>query len=53
MTKTHSNDLDLIAQLLSGKEKDLEMTAKIGQSLLQRNKQLMLKIETIEERREL
>lgn len=49
LTKTHSNDLELIANLLSDKEKDLEMTARIGQSLLQRNKQLMMKIEAMED----
>jgi len=49
MTKTHSDDLDLISQLLNDKEKDLEMAAKIGQSLLQRNKQLLMKIEKMED----
>ncbi|XP_031552067.1 uncharacterized protein LOC116289319 [Actinia tenebrosa] len=47
MTKTH-NDLDAILQLLQEKEKDLELAAKIGQSLLERNKSLMHKTETME-----
>lgn len=49
MTKFHSNDLDLISQVLNDKEKDLELAAKIGQSLLQRNKSLMVKIEKMED----
>uniref|UniRef100_T2M3I9 Trafficking kinesin-binding protein 1 n=1 Tax=Hydra vulgaris TaxID=6087 RepID=T2M3I9_HYDVU len=49
MTKTHCNDLEMISSLLNDREKDLELAAKIGQSLLQRNKKLMTKIEKIEE----
>ncbi|KXJ05365.1 Trafficking kinesin-binding protein 1, partial [Exaiptasia diaphana] len=47
MTKTH-NDLDAILQLLQEKEKDLELAARIGQSLLERNKNLMHKTEVME-----
>ncbi|XP_032241376.1 uncharacterized protein LOC5515718 isoform X1 [Nematostella vectensis] len=48
MTKTH-NDLDAILQLLQEKEKDLELAASIGQSLLERNKNLMQKTEAMEQ----
>ncbi|XP_078345699.1 uncharacterized protein LOC144631169 isoform X2 [Oculina patagonica] len=47
MTKTH-NDLDAILQLLQEKEKDLELAARIGQSLLERNKQLLAKTQAFE-----
>lgn len=47
MTKTH-NDLDAILQLLQEKEKDLELAARIGQSLLERNKQLLVKTQAFE-----
>lgn len=47
MTKTH-HDLDAILQLLQEKEKDLELAARIGQSLLERNKQLLAKTQAFE-----
>lgn len=47
MTKTH-NDLDAILQLLQEKEKDLELAARIGQSLLERNKHLLAKTQAFE-----
>ncbi|XP_072180845.1 trafficking kinesin-binding protein 1-like, partial [Diadema setosum] len=48
MTRTY-NDIDAVTKLLEEKEKDLELAAKIGQSLLQQNKQLEARIELIEE----
>ncbi|XP_069943670.1 trafficking kinesin-binding protein 1-like isoform X4 [Cherax quadricarinatus] len=39
MTKTY-NDIDAVTRLLQEKEKDLELAAKIGQQLLERNKTL-------------
>ncbi|KAK3856466.1 hypothetical protein Pcinc_037216 [Petrolisthes cinctipes] len=39
MTKTY-NDIDAVTRLLQEKEKDLELAAKIGQQLLNRNKGL-------------
>ncbi|XP_042205710.1 trafficking kinesin-binding protein 1-like isoform X2 [Homarus americanus] len=39
MTKTY-NDIDAVTRLLQEKEKDLELAAKIGQQLLNRNKVL-------------
>ncbi|XP_063593517.1 trafficking kinesin-binding protein milt-like isoform X1 [Penaeus indicus] len=39
MTKTY-NDIDAVTRLLQEKEKDLELAAKIGQQLLNRNKAL-------------
>lgn len=39
MTKAY-NDIDAVTQLLEEKEKDLELAAKIGQQLLERNKQV-------------
>lgn len=47
MSKTY-NDLDAILQLLQEKEKDLELAARIGQSLLERNKQLLAKTQAFE-----
>eukprot|EP00795_Rhopilema_esculentum_P013198 gene13198-4007_t len=49
LTKTHHDDLDVISELLQEKEKDLELAARIGQSLLHRNKNLLLKIEAMED----
>eukprot|EP00057_Strongylocentrotus_purpuratus_P029495 XP_011683969.1 PREDICTED: trafficking kinesin-binding protein 1 [Strongylocentrotus purpuratus] len=49
MTKTY-NDIDAVTKLLEEKEKDLELAAKIGQSLLQQNKQLEGRIELTEEK---
>ncbi|XP_033629038.1 trafficking kinesin-binding protein 1-like isoform X2 [Asterias rubens] len=48
MTKTY-NDIDAVTRLLEEKEKDLELAAKIGQSLLEQNKQLEKRIDGIEE----
>ncbi|XP_038071992.1 trafficking kinesin-binding protein 1-like isoform X2 [Patiria miniata] len=48
MTKTY-NDIDAVTRLLEEKEKDLELAAKIGQSLLEQNKQLEKRIDAIEE----
>ena len=39
MTKAY-NDIDAVTRLLEEKEKDLELAAKIGQQLLERNKQV-------------
>ncbi|XP_028403053.1 trafficking kinesin-binding protein 2-like isoform X2 [Dendronephthya gigantea] len=47
MTKTHQ-DLEAVLQLLQEKEKDLELAANIGQSLLERNKNLYKKTEALE-----
>lgn len=49
MTKTY-NDIEAVTKLLEEKEKDLELAAKIGQSLLQQNKQLEGRIELTEEK---
>ncbi|XP_077997212.1 trafficking kinesin-binding protein 1-like isoform X2 [Glandiceps talaboti] len=48
MTKTY-HDIDAVTRLLEEKEKDLELAAKIGQTLLQRNKNLEQKNEQLEE----
>ncbi|XP_006824140.1 trafficking kinesin-binding protein 1-like [Saccoglossus kowalevskii] len=48
MTKTY-NDIDAVTRLLEEKEKDLELAAKIGQTLLQQNKNLELKNDQLEE----
>ncbi|XP_070570836.1 trafficking kinesin-binding protein 1-like isoform X5 [Ptychodera flava] len=48
MTKTY-HDIDAVTRLLEEKEKDLELAAKIGQTLLQRNKTLELQNEQLEE----
>jgi trafficking kinesin-binding protein 1 len=37
MTKTY-HDVEAVTRLLEEKEKDLELAAKIGQELLERNK---------------
>ncbi|CAD5122703.1 DgyrCDS11111 [Dimorphilus gyrociliatus] len=47
MTKTY-NDIDAVTHLLEEKEKDLELAARIGQSLLERNKQLESLSENLE-----
>lgn len=48
MTKTY-NDIGAVTKLLEEKEKDLELAAKIGQTLLEQNKKLDDRIETLEE----
>lgn len=48
MTKTY-NDIDAVTKLLAEKEKDLELAAKIGQTLLEQNKKLSDRIDTLEE----
>ncbi|XP_071546512.1 trafficking kinesin-binding protein 1 isoform X2 [Panulirus ornatus] len=47
MTKTY-NDIDAVTRLLQEKEKDLELAAKIGQQLLNRNKALEERNATLE-----
>ncbi|XP_013773506.1 trafficking kinesin-binding protein 1-like isoform X2 [Limulus polyphemus] len=48
MTKTY-NDIEAVRALLEEKEKDLELAARIGQSLLEENKQLTQKNEILEQ----
>ncbi|XP_022253659.1 trafficking kinesin-binding protein 1-like isoform X1 [Limulus polyphemus] len=48
MTKTY-NDIDAVRALLEEKERDLELAAHIGQSLLDQNKQLIRKNECLEQ----
>ncbi|KAL6476273.1 hypothetical protein MHYP_G00147720 [Metynnis hypsauchen] len=48
MTKTY-NDIDAITRLLEEKERDLELAARIGQSLLKRNRALCEQNEYLEE----
>ncbi|XP_014664202.1 PREDICTED: trafficking kinesin-binding protein 1-like [Priapulus caudatus] len=48
MTKTY-DDINAVTHLLAEKEKDLELAAKIGQSLLERNRHLQQKHEQSEE----
>ncbi|KAM6909705.1 trafficking kinesin-binding protein 1 [Xenentodon cancila] len=48
MTKTYS-DIDAVTRLLEEKERDLELAARIGQSLLKKNKALSDKNERLEE----
>ncbi|XP_051871403.1 trafficking kinesin-binding protein 1 isoform X2 [Pristis pectinata] len=48
MTKTY-NDIDAVTRLLEEKERDLELAARIGQSLLKKNKTLTEKNEHLEE----
>ncbi|XP_017542557.2 trafficking kinesin-binding protein 1 [Pygocentrus nattereri] len=48
MTKTY-NDIDAITRLLEEKERDLELAARIGQSLLKRNRALSEQNEYLEE----
>jgi hypothetical protein len=47
MTKTY-NDIDAVTRLLEEKEQDLELAARIGQSLLQENKSLKSRNEVLE-----
>ncbi|XP_041533314.1 trafficking kinesin-binding protein 1 isoform X8 [Microtus oregoni] len=48
MTKTYS-DIDAVTRLLEEKERDLELAARIGQSLLKKNKTLTERNELLEE----
>nr|XP_005172143.1 trafficking kinesin-binding protein 2 isoform X2 [Danio rerio] len=48
MTKTY-NDIDVVTHLLSERDRDLELAARIGQSLLQRNHVLQERNESLEE----
>uniref|UniRef100_A0AAV2MBM3 Trafficking kinesin-binding protein 1 n=1 Tax=Knipowitschia caucasica TaxID=637954 RepID=A0AAV2MBM3_KNICA len=48
MTKTYS-DIDAVTRLLEEKERDLELAARIGQSLLKKNKALSERNELLEE----
>uniref|UniRef100_A0A7N6BZM7 Trafficking protein, kinesin binding 1a n=1 Tax=Anabas testudineus TaxID=64144 RepID=A0A7N6BZM7_ANATE len=48
MTKTYS-DIDAVTRLLEEKERDLELAARIGQSLLKKNKTLSERNELLEE----
>ncbi|KAE8282212.1 Trafficking kinesin-binding protein 1 [Larimichthys crocea] len=49
MTKTY-NDIDAVTRLLEEKERDLELAAKIGQSLLKKNRTLTEQNDYLEER---
>ncbi|XP_039973005.1 trafficking kinesin-binding protein 1-like isoform X2 [Xiphias gladius] len=48
MTKTYS-DIDAVTRLLEEKERDLELAARIGQSLLKKNKALSERNELLED----
>ncbi|XP_072303768.1 trafficking kinesin-binding protein 1-like isoform X2 [Eucyclogobius newberryi] len=48
MTKTY-NDIDAVTRLLEEKERDLELAAKIGQSLLKKNRALTEQNDYLEE----
>ncbi|XP_038178332.1 trafficking kinesin-binding protein 1 isoform X3 [Arvicola amphibius] len=48
MTRTY-NDIDAVTRLLEEKERDLELAARIGQSLLKKNKTLTERNELLEE----
>nr|XP_048685901.1 huntingtin-associated protein 1 isoform X1 [Caretta caretta] len=52
ITKTY-HDLDAVTNLLEEKERDLELAARIGQSLLKQNRSLMERNELLEEQLEL
>ncbi|GFS59114.1 trafficking kinesin-binding protein 1 [Trichonephila inaurata madagascariensis] len=47
MTKTY-NDIDAVTRLLEEKERDLELAARIGQSLLDQNKDLRVRNDQLE-----
>uniref|UniRef100_A0A8C3ANZ5 Trafficking kinesin protein 1 n=1 Tax=Cyclopterus lumpus TaxID=8103 RepID=A0A8C3ANZ5_CYCLU len=49
MTKTY-NDIDAVTRLLEEKERDLELAARIGQSLLKKNRRLTEQNDYLEER---
>ncbi|GIX97439.1 trafficking kinesin-binding protein 1 [Caerostris darwini] len=48
MTKTY-NDIDAVTRLLEEKERDLELAARIGQSLLDQNKDLRVRNDQLEQ----
>ncbi|KAK3577177.1 hypothetical protein CHS0354_037516 [Potamilus streckersoni] len=48
MTKTY-NDIEAVTRLLEEKERDLELAARIGQTLLDKNRELEIKCEALEE----
>eukprot|EP00062_Callorhinchus_milii_P006495 gi/632947087/ref/XP_007888881.1/ PREDICTED: trafficking kinesin-binding protein 2 isoform X2 [Callorhinchus milii] len=48
MTRTY-NDIDMVTHLLAERDRDLELAARIGQSLLQRNRVLTERSELLEE----
>ncbi|KAJ8254994.1 hypothetical protein GJAV_G00199710 [Gymnothorax javanicus] len=48
MTKAY-NDIDVVTHLLAERDRDLELAARIGQSLLQRNHLLQERNESVEE----
>ncbi|BFZ15608.1 hypothetical protein BsWGS_18646 [Bradybaena similaris] len=48
MTKTTS-DIEAVTHLLEEKERDLELAARIGQTLLSKNKELSSRVEALEE----
>ncbi|XP_035226821.1 trafficking kinesin-binding protein 1-like isoform X2 [Stegodyphus dumicola] len=48
MTKTY-NDIDAVTRLLEEKERDLELAARIGQSLLDQNKDLRIRNDQLEQ----
>uniref|UniRef100_A0A8B9KVU5 Trafficking protein, kinesin binding 2 n=1 Tax=Astyanax mexicanus TaxID=7994 RepID=A0A8B9KVU5_ASTMX len=48
MTKTY-NDIEVVTHLLAERDRDLELAARIGQSLLQRNHVLQERTENLEE----
>uniref|UniRef100_A0A8C7K5Y4 Trafficking kinesin protein 2 n=1 Tax=Oncorhynchus kisutch TaxID=8019 RepID=A0A8C7K5Y4_ONCKI len=48
MTKTY-NDIEVVTHLLAERDRDLELAARIGQSLLQRNHLLQERNESVEE----
>ncbi|XP_053944660.1 huntingtin-associated protein 1 isoform X2 [Cuculus canorus] len=52
MTKTY-HDIDAVTNLLDEKERDLELAARIGQSLLKQNRSLTERNELLEEQLEL
>merc|ERR1712025_554545 len=48
MTKTHG-DIEAVTRLLEEKERDLELAARIGQTLLSKNKEVSSRAESLEE----
>lgn len=48
MTRTY-HDIEAVTQLLEEKERDLELAARIGQSLLEKNREAAHKQEKLEE----
>ncbi|XP_076451503.1 trafficking kinesin-binding protein 1-like isoform X2 [Babylonia areolata] len=48
MTKTY-NDIEAVTRLLEEKERDLELAARIGQTLLTKNKELSCRGDTLDE----